>query len=256
MYRFGEMYEKRGIMEREPWVGKMRPFRIVGGVYFVGTYQASCHLIDTGAGLIMIDPGYTETAYLVLDSIYKLGFKPEDIKYIINTHWHYDHTEATRQFADLSGAKCLIGTYDAERASKYFTPDGLIGDGDRLELGNTVIEFMHTPGHTRGTVSFFFDAEENGRVYRVGMFGGAGFNTLADGCFDFDGCREAYAASLERLKAEQVDVMLGNHTWNNGTYCKSLELLSGGENRFIDPEMWGRFITEYSARLKRLIGKG
>lgn len=36
----------------------MTPFKIFGNTYFIGTYQASCHLIDTGDGLIMIDPGY------------------------------------------------------------------------------------------------------------------------------------------------------------------------------------------------------
>ena len=75
--------------------GRIEPFRIIGNVYFVGTFQASSHLIDTGDGLILIDTGYSNTLYLVLRSIYKLGFKPEDIKYIVHTHWHWDHTEAT-----------------------------------------------------------------------------------------------------------------------------------------------------------------
>ena len=74
MFRQGEMYESLKDMELKPWLGKMRPFRIVGNTYFIGTYQASCHLIDTGEGLIMIDPGYAQTAYLVIDSIYRLAF--------------------------------------------------------------------------------------------------------------------------------------------------------------------------------------
>ena len=74
MFRFGKMYEGLNDMTKKPWLGKMMPFEIIGGVYFIGTYQASCHLIDTGDGLIMIDPGYSKTAYLVIDSIYRLGF--------------------------------------------------------------------------------------------------------------------------------------------------------------------------------------
>lgn len=92
-------------MMESPWLGKMRPFRIVGNVYFIGTFQASTHLIDTGDGLIVIDPGYNDSFYLVINSIYELGFSPKDIKYIVNTHWHWDHTEATVAIADLSGAK-------------------------------------------------------------------------------------------------------------------------------------------------------
>ena len=149
------MFEKRRI--NNPWEGRIEPFRIIANVYYVGTFQASCHIIDTGDGLILIDPGYSNTLYLVIDSIYKLGFKPTDIKYIINTHWHGDHTEATAALAELSGAKTLLGKEDEQKAKRYFTPDILISDGDTLTLGNTIVNFMETPGHTKGTVSFFFN---------------------------------------------------------------------------------------------------
>ena len=129
MFRQGVLYETRQEMEAKPWLGAMEPFRLFGDTYFVGTYQASCHLIDTGAGLVLIDTGYHNTAYLVMDSIHRLGFDPRNIKYIINTHWHWDHTEATAAFAALSGAKTLIGRDDYERALRYFTPDILIDDG-------------------------------------------------------------------------------------------------------------------------------
>ena len=255
MFRSGEMYSRLKEMSASPWVGKMTPFRIVGNTYFVGTYQASCHLIDTGDGLIMIDPGYSATAYLVIDSIYQLGFSPKDIKYIINTHWHWDHVEATAAFADLSGAKTILGKEDAEKAEKYFTPDILVSDGDVLTLGNTTITFMHTPGHTKGTLSFFYYTEENGKTYRVGMFGGAGVNTLAKGKFDFDGCREAYLASIAKLKKEKVDVFIGNHTWNNDTYGKSLRLMAGEENPFIDDKIWIAFLENCEIRLENVIKK-
>lgn len=255
MFRYGEMYEKKDQMASKPWVGRMEPFKIIGGVYFVGTYQASCHLIDTGDGLIMIDPGYSATAYLVIDSVYRLGFKPDDIKYIINTHWHGDHTEATQAFAQLFGAKTLLGRDDVEKAAKHFTPDILIDDGDTLTLGNTTVRFVHTPGHTKGTVSFFFDAEENGTVYRVGSFGGAGLNTLVPARYDFEGCREAYYRSVERLKQEKVDVFIGNHTWNNDTYGKYVEMTKTGKNVFIDGELWTRFLDDRKEALDRLIAE-
>ena len=238
-----------------PMEGKMEPFKIIGNVYFVGTFQASCHLIDTGDGLILIDPGYANTLYLVIRSIYKLGFKPEDIKYIINTHWHGDHTEATAAMVDLSGAKTLIGAEDEERAKKYFTPDVLLRDGDVLCLGNTEMTFMETPGHTKGTVSFFFNTEDNGNVYRVGMFGGAGANTLAQGKFDYEGCREDYRNSVRRLQKEKVDVFIGNHTWNNDTFEKGKLLLETGENTFVDPELWHKFLTFCENRLDETIAK-
>ncbi len=255
MFRKDEMHRNLKNMKDEVWLGRMEPCRIVNGVYFVGTYQASCHIIDTGEGLIMIDPGYFETTYLVLDSLYKLGYKPSDIKYIINTHWHWDHVAATAAFVDLSGAKTLIGRDDEAKALDYFTPDFLIDDGDTLTLGNTTVHFLVTPGHTKGTISFFFDVVEKGEVLRVGMFGGAGVNTLARGKFDFEGCREAYLASLDRLALEHVDVFIGNHTWNNDTYNKSLQVLAGNEDAFIDSTLWQKFLDSCRARYMRVLKK-
>ena len=234
------MFERRKIIN--PWEGKMEPFRIIGNVYFIGTFQASCHLIDTGEGLILIDPGYSNTLYLVVRSIYELGFNPKNIKYIINTHWHGDHTEATRAMVDLTGAKTLIGRYDEGKVKKYFDFDILIKDGDVLALGNVTISFMETPGHTKGTISIFFETEDNGKTYRVGMFGGAGANTMAQGHFDYDGCREGYRNSLHRLQNEKVDVFIGNHVWNNDTAVKGEVLLKTGENRFIDQNLWHEFL--------------
>ena len=247
------MFERRKI--NNPWEGKMEPFRIIGNTYFVGTFQASCHLIDTGEGLILIDPGYSNTLYLVVRSIYELGFNPNDIKYIINTHWHGDHTEATRAMVDLTGAKTLIGRYDEEKVKQYFDPDILIKDGDVLALGNVTITFMETPGHTKGTISIFFETEENGKTYRVGMFGGAGANTMAQGHFDYDGCREEYRNSLHRLQNEKVDVFIGNHVWNNDTAVKGELLLKTGKNRFIDKNLWHEFLNFCEKRLDEVISK-
>ena len=255
MFRYGKMYEQLSTIKKYPWLGKMKPFKIVGNTYFVGTYQASCHIINTGDGLIMIDPGYTKTAYMVIDSIYRLGFDPRDIKYIINTHWHGDHTEATAAFADLSGAKTLLGRDDIEKAKPYFTPDIIVDDGDTLSLGNTTVRFVHTPGHTKGTISVFYQDTEGDITYRVGMFGGAGLNTLVPSAFDFEGCRDAYFASLECLKKEPVDVFIGNHTWNNDTLGKYEKLVDTGKNDFIDSKVWSAFLDEYRRRLETIISK-
>ncbi len=254
MFRFGDMHEKLSEMKNNQSLGKMKPFRVVGNTYFVGTYQACSHLLDTGDGLILIDAGYAEGAELVLESIAALGYRAEDIKYIVLTHWHGDHAAATKAFTALSGAKVLIGAPDAEKVKRYCEPDILISDGDTLSLGNTEMRFLHTPGHTAGTISFFYDTKEDGEVYRVGSFGGAGLNTLVPGKYDFEGAREAYFASLERLKGERVDVFIGNHTWNNDTYRKSLAFKEGA-NPFVNPRLFETFLCTCERNLLALIRK-
>lgn len=245
------MFERKSF--DKPWKGKIPPSKIVGNVYFVGTFPASTHIIRTDGGIILIDPGYMETLHLVIDSIYSLGFSPYDIKYIINTHWHSDHTAATAALADLTGAKTVIGRYDEEKVLRFFKPDIIVKDGDIITLGGTAVRIMETPGHTRGTISFFFRTTENGVSYNVGMFGGAGANTLADGHFDYDGCREDYRRSLAKLRNEKVDVFIGNHVWNNDTENKINILRQTGENKFIDSRLWETFLDFCEKRLDRAI---
>ena len=67
-----------------PWKEYMEPFKIKGNLYFVGCHAASSHMIDTGDGLILIDTGHPQNLYLLINSIYKLGFSPYDVKYIIH----------------------------------------------------------------------------------------------------------------------------------------------------------------------------
>ncbi len=232
--------------------GRIPPARIVGNVYFVGCIPASSHLIDTGDGLILIDTGYEDTLFMLVDAIWRLGFSPADIKYILHTHWHGDHTAATRALVSLCGAKTIIGEKDAARVGRFFTPDLTVKDGDTVALGNTVIEIIETPGHTRGTISLFFTTREGGREYRVGMFGGAGANTLARGAFEYDECREDYRRSLSRLRDERVDVFIGNHVWNNDTEQKIKTLLETGENRFIDGALFYEFLDFCERRLDNI----
>lgn len=247
------MYPREKV--NKPYEGRMKPFRIIGNVYFVGTYQASSHLIDTGEGLILIDTGYANTLYLLLESIWELGFKPWDIKYIVHSHYHGDHTAGTECLAELSGAKTVIGEHDKEPLLKagYFVPDITVADGETLTLGNTTLRFLHTPGHTVGTVSIFFDTEEDGKTYRVGTFGGAGANTLVSSHPGFyPGCRDAYLASIERLLEEKVDVFIGNHCWNNDTKGRAARLAQGDKYAFADGGEWAKFLNFCADRCKNL----
>ena len=241
------MYRENMRKINVPRDGEIEPFKIADGLYFCGTYQASSHLIDTGDGLIMIDTGYANTFEMVAEAVEKLGFDLKDIKYIINTHWHGDHTEASGKMAAASGALNVISRRDAGYVEKlgYFKPDVLIDDGDKLVLGDKTIEFMVTPGHTKGTLSLFFDVTDGGNAYRAGMFGGAGANSLVRSYPTFyEACRDDYLNSCRRLLNEKVDIFIGNHCWNNRTDEKGDILLRTGENLFIDGgEEWKKFLN-------------
>ena len=97
-----------------PWNGYIPPFRVWGNLYFVGTKYVSNHLIDTGDGLILLDTGYAETLYLVLDNIRQLGFDPRDIKYLVHSHGHIDHVAGTCALVAMTGAKTFLDRGDAD----------------------------------------------------------------------------------------------------------------------------------------------
>ena len=261
-------------MRNHPWLGAMKPFRLLGNTWFVGLKQASTHLIDTGAGLILLDRGYQERLYFVLDSIYQCGFSPYDIKYIIHSHGHIDHAAATRALTELTGAETFIGEGDREMVNgtrpeltwgpEYdmpfngtFEPDHLLRDGDRITLGNTVIDCVATPGHTAGTFSFFWNIEDGGRIFRAGMMGGAGLNSmkadyLKKYALPVDEWRGAFGSSIERCRQEKVDVFIGNHANQNDTPGRCERLFAGDRLAFYDPEAWGRFLDLCQTRLEKL----
>ena len=248
----------------KPWEGYVKPFRIFGNLYFVGTQPASSHLIATEEGLILLDTGYPQMLYLVLENIRALGFDPHDVKYIIHSHGHYDHLGGTKAMTELfPGIVTYLGADDIPYADgtldltwakelgyvyyEAFTPDVAMHDGDIVKLGSTEILCLSTPGHSPGTMSFFFDVTENSRTLRAGMHGGVGILSMGKKFLDEYGlsydCRDKFFAGLERLKKEHVDIQLGNHVDNNDTLGKGAKLAENpAENPFIAPEEWGKFL--------------
>ena len=153
--------ESREEFYRYPERHYVTPFRICGNLYFVGNTSVGAHLIDTGDGLILIDTTYPTTKALLVQSIWELGFRPQDIRMILHTHGHFDHFGAPARWKELSGAKTYLGEGDArmfqERPElaltsfcKYaipdvFEPDEIMRDGDIITLGNTSIRIVSTP---------------------------------------------------------------------------------------------------------------
>ncbi len=255
-----------------PWEEPVKPFKIFGNLYFIGTIPASTHLIDTGDGLILIDPGYPQSLYLVIDNIYSLGFNPKDIKYIVNTHGHYDHLGATRALSELTGAKTIIGKEDApyadgredltwarELGAEYyeaFEPDILVSEGDTVKLGNTEILFKDAPGHTPGTKALFFNVTDGEKTLRAAMHGGVGFNTFQKKWLSKNGLdttiREKFVPAIKKFIDEDVDIFLGNHVGNNDTVGKS-EKMTEAFNPFIDKGAWKKFLEERISAYYELI---
>ncbi len=252
-------------------------FQIFGNLYYVGDQKVCSHLIDTGDGLILFDTGYGNTTHMMLHSIRSLGFDPMDIKYIIHSHGHFDHFGSGNELRAMTGAKVCMSAVDTallrERPDRSVIqwgprpndpicwPDIEIEDGDHIRLGNTDITCVLSPGHTLGTLSFFFDVYDGEKTLRAGYFGGVGLLTVyKDFCRKFglplDQCQRL-KETFVKLRDYHVDIMLGNHPAQNRTLEKRQWMLEHpGENPFLDSDAWLQFLDAQELRRQDFEAKG
>ena len=248
---------------KKPWLAYIKPFKIYGNLYYIGSSLVCTHLIDTDEGLIIIDPGYPQTLYQIIYNISLLGFSVNDIKYIICTHGHYDHLGAAKSLKELCGAKIIIGKGDKDFANgtldltwakelgfeynEAFEPDILIQNNDIIKLGSTEILCKDASGHTPGTMAFFFYVTENSISLRAGLHGGVGFNSMKKEFLDSYNLsyatRENFVKNIDTLIKEPVDIHLGNHQSDNQTLYKA-SVKTEEFNPFIDKSEWESFLNK------------
>jgi metallo-beta-lactamase class B len=167
------------------WEQPFPGFKIVGNTYYVGTYDLGCYLIDTAAGLILVNSGAPGSYPLIKANIEALGFKTSDIKIITATHGHFDHVGDLAAFQkDAPGAKTYMSERDAPALESGGNLDyrraegrGIIYDpvkvdvrtrpGDHIKLGNTDMTVLQAYGHTLGATSFSFQVTDADKTYNV-----------------------------------------------------------------------------------------
>ncbi len=161
----------------------------------VGPIMANCYIVgcENTKQAAVIDPGDDTDKILMALADAKLT-----LKYILNTHGHFDHVGGNRRMKDATGAELLIHAEDASmlaslpQAAASFglsadsspPPDKTIDEGDTITFGEITFKVLHTPGHSPGGVSFHADSIVfvgdtlfAGSIGRTD-FAGGDFNTL------------------------------------------------------------------------------
>lgn len=116
--------------------------------FVVGPLLTNCYLLSSDKEAILIDP-----AFLTKEILNEL--KNKKISYIILTHYHWDHTFSVKEVQEKTGAKILI-----HREDKKFLKieaDQLLDGGEEIRFGKNFLKIIHTPGHTRGSISILID---------------------------------------------------------------------------------------------------
>ena len=158
-------------------------------------------LYDQTGEAVIIDPGcYTQSD---IDEVkWFVDSNQLVVKYLILTHGHIDHILGIESLKELYKVKCFAHADDLplieispkhglmfgislEKAPEI---DGFLQDGDTISFGKSIIEVIHTPGHSKGGVCFFLRKEKilfsgdtlfNGSIGRTDLMGGS-FETLIE----------------------------------------------------------------------------
>lgn len=203
-----------------------------------------------------------------------LGFRGEDIRYIVHTHEHFDHFGATpvlqkkyncKTFLHRRGADVFrIHPHHTELQSSYspdaalFIPDVEFSQGDEISLGNITIRCVDAPGHSAGAATFLFSLGEGDSSLKVGLCGVNGNLPLHAGRLMKYGIdlstRDQYRATLENHRNWDVDITLDTHPRPQGVLDRRSRMLENPkENPFIDRQAWNQNLDDYLIRFEEML---
>lgn len=160
---------------RDGWTDPAPPARIFGDTWYVGTCGITVLLVTSDQGHVLIDGGPKAAAPLVAANIEKLGFRLNDVKWILTSHEHEDHVGALAELKRLTGAKVAaldsiapqlsagkLRDDDPQRKiATDFPPvavDRVLGDREDLRFGSLTLSVRSTPAHTAGSASWSWQA--------------------------------------------------------------------------------------------------
>jgi glyoxylase-like metal-dependent hydrolase (beta-lactamase superfamily II) len=161
----------------------------------VGLLEVNCYIIgdEETKEAVVIDPGGDEDEILEV-----LNHQGLNLKYIIDTHGHFDHVDANQPLKEATGAQILIHEVDAHLLSHpsaeamFFTgnrlrlsqADNLLKEGDVISFGKYRLQVLHTPGHTPGSISLVMEGHTYVYVGDLLFAGSIGRTDFPGGSFE------------------------------------------------------------------------
>ena len=245
------------------WTEPFPPHRVAGNVYYVGSKGLASYLITTSEGSILINSSLESSVPLIRESVEKLGFRFNDIKILLISHAHWDHSAGSAQFKKLTGAKYMVMEEDVgvvesggktdfqygETPGSLFPPtkvDRVLHDGDLVKLGDTVLTAHLTPGHTKGCTTWTLKAAENGKTYDVVIVGSPNVNPgykLVNNA-KYPQIASDYERTFRVLRSLPCDIFLGAHGNYYGMEAKFAKMKAGDRAAFVDPDGYKNYVSD------------
>jgi metallo-beta-lactamase class B len=256
------------------YVKPFAPFRVLGNLYYVGTYDLAVYLLVTREGNILINTGVNNSVGPIRANIEALGFRFADIKLLLATHGHWDHVAGMAEIKRLTGARMAMHEDDADLLESgggrdYRFPNGRgaiyepvkvdqrLKDGDKVRLGETELTVHHHPGHTKGATSFTYATQEAGRNYNVLIVNMASINpgVTVGHMAGFPQIGDAYEKTLAKQKQLKPDVWVSSHAGHFNMHEKYKPGDPYDPNRFVDPKGYQAKLELYEKRYRDALRK-
>lgn len=247
-----EMFKQ--LSAKEAYVKPQPPLRIVGNLYYVGTYDLAVYLITTRDGNILINTGVNNSTAPIRANIEALGFRFSDTRILLATHGHWDHVAAMAEIKRLTGAKMMmheddVALVETGGSADFRFPKGRgaiyepvkvdrrLKDGDKVRLGEVELVLHHHPGHTKGASSFAYTVSDGGRDYNVLIANMGSINPGVNVATmpGFPNIAEAYATTFARQKLLKPDVWVASHAPQFDMHKKYKTGDPYDPGRFVDP---------------------
>lgn len=260
---------KQACAGRDGWSDPAPPAHVFANVYMVGTCGITALLITTAEGHFLIDGATNEAAEGIAGNIRRLGFDPQDVRYLLATHEHLDHAGGLAKLKQISGAK--FATREAARLGmETGLPQGedpqhgihpafpgikaeqIVSDGETLRIGKQEITIIATPGHSPGGTSYTWKSCD--QIACRNIVYADSLNAVSADAYRFSD-HPAYVATLRssmaRIEAiKACDIMISPHPFQSDFF----ERLAG-EAPLIDPMRCKQYVTAARARLDGRLSK-
>lgn len=236
------------------WVEPISPYHIIDNLYYVGSKGLGAYLVTSERGHILLDGGLPQNGPMIEASIADLGYDIKDVKILLNSHAHFDHSGGLAFLKARSGAKLHASKPDAPWLQNGFYPgaegkidyaspqvgvDVVFDDRHEITLGTTTIQARLTPGHSPGCTSWVLTTRHDGKSYEVLIFGSATVagNTLVPE--QYPGIIEDFETTFKKMQDWKPDIVLSNHPEHFFDQAgKMKRKQAGDELAFVDQEIF------------------